>query len=317
MPHVGLRTEDGKIRKTWEQIDPSLDFKTFYPSTPGLLQFIKSDGLYGRQDVEPVNMVSASEAGYGARRLWLQSVFDYYTTVRQNIGGAMGTKAHDIIEKGPKPNQICEMRLTVGTLTAKNDLYDIPSKILEDLKHIGWYKLKNILTKGMTHRDGGLDYALQVNLWRILAWTDEGLAQIQKVYPDVARDDFKVQNMYLTVIPRDLTGSNKKEAMGTKGLVNPWCVPITVPFLDSKQVVKSYLDLHAAKMKAVETGFAPLCTPEERWERNGGYPAMCVEYCPVVEECIMMERQRNGSKSHPADVWAWKKFNRPHVLEVK
>jgi hypothetical protein len=314
MPCVGLRTEDGKYRKTWPQLDPSVDWKLFYPATPGILAWLKLDSE-GRADVNQSETVSASQIGNAPRRLWLETQ-PYYVTVRQLIGAAMGTKAHDIIEKGAKPRQICEMRITVGPLSAKNDLYDIGSRTLEDLKHIGWYALSKILDNGVADPDGGMNYVYQVNLWRILASLPAGLEQIQARHPEVTAEDMKVEKQVLTIIPRDLTGQNKKEA-SKRNLSNPWCVPIDVPFLPDKQVVDAYMQVVAEKKKAINTASAEICPPEKRWDRGNGYPAMCVEYCPVIENCLSQVRSLQGDNYHPADVWSRKKFDRPFLTEVK
>jgi hypothetical protein len=306
LPNAGLRTYNGQARKEWKDIDPSYDWQVFYPSTPGILAWLKHNNLHGRSDVDEVEDLSASQLQYAPRRLMLMATRPYYQTVKQLIGAAMGTKAHDIIEDhGKEINMLSEVRLKFGNLSAKNDLFDPVSGILEDLKHIGWYAVKKILEKGIMDPDGGLHYAYQTNLWRVIAETPEGLEQLAaKGFTPKGKPFITEQK--LTIIPRDLTGSNKKEA--SKIIQDAWCLVIDIPFIDNDTVLGEYHALSFAKKDAVESGYAPLCPPEKRWERGNGYPAMCVEFCPVIEECLKMAKEHG--EEHPADTWAMKKFGK-------
>ena len=103
--------------------------------------------------------------------------------------------------------------------------------------------------------------------------------------------------MALTCVPPDLDAKNKKEAKKLVG-GNPSIIRIDVPEIDDETVMTAYREKQEAKIRAFETGYAPLCTPEERWGTEG-FPKKCAFYCPVKDAC--QELSRNHGERHPLD----------------
>jgi hypothetical protein len=276
MPLVGLRTEDGSARKRFEEIDLS-DLRWIYPATPSIVAMVMEDAK-SRADVDP-NEVSASQFEKSARQMWLETTSEFFETVTGRMGAMMGTIKHAMVNP-ERPGFIMETRVPGPYGSAKNDSFHIASGVLEDLKNVKWYKAKMILTGGVMKE--AIGYAMQMNLWRVLAKTDEGFAAIQAKYPDVKHEDINVKKMILTLAPPDLDAPKRKEA--EKLIASPELIPYEVPMIEDKEVIQAYGEVYDKKQRALDNDYAPLCTPEERWERNG-FPVRCAKYCPVVEEC--------------------------------
>lgn len=301
MPLVGLKNEDGTIEKRFEEIDLS-DIGWLYPADdPALIAFL-IEQANDRKDVDP-SAVSASQLETGVRQLFLQDTTDYYTTPTREIAAVMGTIKHNLINTN-RPEFLTELRLTgPNGESAKCDTYHIPTRRLTDLKTVKWYKVKMMLEQGVMESAPG--YVYQLNLFRILMKDPENRYRMrmhaaQAGYPGILQDtDFDVAEMRLTCIPGDMNASNQKEAR--KYVTHdPTIFQITVPFLDDAVVLSAYSVKRTTKVDAAETGYAPLCTPEERWE-SYGVPKKCLFYCPVANACRAMSYRNN--EDHPIDLY--------------
>jgi hypothetical protein len=291
MPLVGLKSEDGVTRVRWENLDLTRDLSAFYPADPALLAFI-AEQSQTRSELNP-REVSASQLETGIRQLYLQGSREYYVTVDSQIASIMGTMKHSMVNID-RPGFLTELRLFWRHGSAQCDTYFVPKRLLVDLKNIKWYSIKKILENGVMREKKG--YVYQLNLFRVLMQMPDNWNIIKDTYPSITKEELRVERMQITCIPPDLDYKNKKEAR--RLVANPAIIPIEIPILPDDQVLSAYTKKAEALGKAFDEGYAPLCTPEERWERSeSGAPVKCLSYCPVSEACIALSEAR-GEK-HP------------------
>jgi hypothetical protein len=291
MPLVGLKNESGTIRKRFEDIDIAKDYEWLKPADPALIAFVISQANE-RSDVSS-DEVSASQLETGTRALWLQETTDYYETVTGSIASIMGTMKHSMVNV-ERPGFIMETRLFGPYGSAKCDSFFVPLSLLADLKNVKWYKIKMMLERGVVSEAKG--YAYQVNLFRILMKMPENQQLLLEKYDWLREEDLVVKKMQLTCVPPDMNYMTKKEAQ--KLVSDTTVIPIDVPFLKDDVVLDAYARKLDEKLAALAKNYAPLCSPEDRWERNG-FPVKCKSYCAVAEACQQVSKL--VGERHPLD----------------
>jgi hypothetical protein len=289
---------DDTVFVPWNEIDLSADLSWALPADPALVAFMQEQSS-GRLDVE--DEVSASQLENGDRRLFLESSVDYFVDPVSQIALIMGTLKHSMVNI-ERPGFVNETRLFydlcgIRIASAKCDTYHVPRRRLVDLKAIKWYAIKRMLTDGILKAKPG--YVYQLNLFRVLMKQPANQELLRAKYPWLTDEDFDVQSMQLTCIPPDMNWLNKKEAL--KLVSHAEIIPIVVPFLDDEQVLSAYEEKYLKKKEALEKQWAPICTAEERWEKEGGYPLNCAKFCPVLDACRELSAE-HGEK-HPLDEW--------------
>lgn len=273
---VGLCSEDGEERFPWEEIREALEIghrptlDALSPADPATLAFLAARSE-DRKGLDPHD-ISASAGEKEARQLWLERNFDFFAPPSALISGAMGTIRHGTCLMGHK-DFLTEQRFRDEIGSGQIDTFHIPTGTLSDLKTVGWYKLKMILTKGLMEEGKG--YALQVNRQRIL---------LEK------NTEFKVRRQILMVIPPDLKGRVKAEAeaLGVKVMKQ-----IEVPVMDDFMVQSHYQGLRDGLLEAEETGDAPLCSDKATWggkKCQGGF-------CQAAPVCKALETAKG--RTHP------------------
>jgi hypothetical protein len=305
MPHVGLQSKDGKHRFTWKEIESHLQGGRYasdleiplYPSDPALLAFmVEVSG--DRRDVDPAE-VSASQLEKGVRRLWLEGTRNFYTVPTREISSIFGTMKHMAVNKD-RVGFIAEERLQGPDGTAKCDTLYVAGGdgLLVDLKNIKTYKVKMMLTGDILKE--GMGYVYQVNLWRVLLQIPENRDYLLDKYKAWLRpEQLVVKRQRLTCCPPDLDKKKRQEL--EKLVSDPDIIPINVPILPDGEVLRAYREKRLGLDRAYGMGYAPLCTPEERWEKFG-YPKACIDgYCPVVSDCRAVSAEYG--EEHPIDVW--------------
>jgi hypothetical protein len=303
MPLIGLRSEDGTIRKEFKDIDIARDYHWLQPADPALIAYI-IELQKERKDVQ-TGSVSASQIDSGIRELWLRDITPYYQTTTDGVAALMGNIKHSSVNI-ERENFVTETRLfsSDGLYSAKCDTYFVPLRLLADLKNVKWYKVKKMLTEGVLRAAKG--YAYQLNLFRVLMKEKHNQETLYTKYPWLRKEDFDVKEMQLTCTPPDMDYKNKQEAKKLLGSSNPSVIRIKVPFIADEQIHKEYRLLHAEKELAFKRDYAPLCTPEERWERPPSMaPVKCLSYCPVADTCRAVSKL--AGETHPLDAYKERK----------
>lgn len=304
MPNIGLMSPEGDVRKTWAEVDASLlsgDIEWAQPASPALVAALL-DFSTERADVRG-DEVSASQFDKGIRALFLEATRPFYVVPDDQIASILGTIKHALINK-ERPGFITETRLFAPHGSAKCDTLYTVNGLLEDLKNIGWYSVKLMLERGALQEKPG--YAYQVNLFRVLLKDPKNQEILYNKYSWLKPEHLNVKRMQLTCCPPDVKGPAKKEA---KKLLDRFkVIPITVPFIDDDQVLKAYEKKHYELGQAIQDDYAEICSPEERWETQWGYPTKCIDYCPVNDHCL--ELSEKHGEEHPITAWKNKQLKR-------
>lgn len=273
MPLARLTTQAGKEIPLAE-VDIIKDSDQFGVS-PATLQYIL-DHQSSRGDVGGME-VTASQIGKGVRQMYLEDTVDFAVTPQKLIAGTMGTLKHAVINVGGE-DIISEVRFKSlnGHISAKHDnacVVHKANKIIDvyDLKAVGWYKVKQIIEKGIWAE--GKDYGFQLNLQAVLIEQNT---------------EYKVGRLFLEFVPRDLDARKRAEA-AKMGYTEPGVILYEVPKLDPDTVISAYENVWKARQQAHKDGYAPICAEELRWvNAKTGISKRCEEYCPVVEACRAM-----------------------------
>lgn len=307
MPAIGIQSEDGSIRKTWAEVradlmssDPSaLEWSA--PASPSIIKYIL-DLADERTDVK--GEITASKVKDGTRQIFLEATREYFVTPSREIASMQGTKTHNLINKDEPGMFFSETRLFYrvnGRLisSAKNDTYHVPSRLLEDLKNVKWYSVRLMIERGPLAASPG--YVFQLNLFRVLMKEPENQALLISLYPWLATDAaaFTVKRMQLLCTPPDMDVRNRHEASKIIDVYSH--IPIAIPILDDDAVLRAYIEKFDEKTRAVDTGYAPLCSPNERWQKDSGYPLKCAKFCNVAAHCRALSAFHG--EEHPLDTW--------------
>jgi hypothetical protein len=315
MPSIGIQVDDH--RATWAELREALasgDVARFRPSSPAILAYLLSL-QHERADVK-LDEVSASQYEKGIRQLLLEATTDYYVDPSGELASTMGTKAHAIINQEFDPNFVVETRLVfeeggVRYGSAKCDTLYVPLGELEDLKTIKWYSIEMMLKEGVVKAKPG--YVYQLNLFRVLMKDPANQERILDRYPQFTREQLIVNKMVLQCVPPDLNTVNRKSA--EKLVEDPRQVPILVPFLDDDSVLDAYRKKYYEKQDALQRNWAPLCSPDERWQKDFGYPLKCAKFCSVADACRAMSAK--AGERHPLDEWEIIKARKAAKAEVE
>lgn len=290
---------DGDVKLRWEEIDLNSDLSWAHPADPALVAFAIEQSS-GRTDVDPEE-VSASQLEKGIRQLYLEATREFYLSLPKSISSIIGTMKHSMINT-ERPGFVTETRLLfeedgVRYGSAKCDTFHVPSRKLVDLKNLKWYAIESMIKEGMLTAKPG--YAFQTNLFRVLMQKPENQEILFEKYDWLRPEHLDVKIMQLTCVPADLNWQNKKSAL--KLTPYPEIVPIIVPFIPDHLVLETYKKKYWDLSAAHKTGYAPLCSPQERWEKEGGFPLRCAQYCPVLDFCRQLSS--DAGEKHPLDLW--------------
>jgi hypothetical protein len=269
----GLQTEDGSRNIEWELLDLSRDVDALGPADHAIIAALKFSAT-SRSELDP-RTVSASEAEKGVRQMFLERTTDYFLPPSALIGGLMGTVRHAATFNNGHDEFIFEQRYYDQWGSAQIDSFHIPTGTLSDLKTLGWYKVKMMLTKGIMEE--GLGYVYQVNRQRQL---------LEKSTP------YKVMAQHLMIVPTGIQGRVKDEA-ASLGVAHGM-IRMDVPRLHDDDIVEFYKVKADALAAAMEANAAPYCTVQQTW---GGKKCAQSNYCPVNKEC--WKRAFASGETHP------------------
>lgn len=248
--------------------------------------------------------VTPSAAGNSARYLLLKKVSPYTVDPQDRAWAILGTGVHKKLDRAAGYNVLSEERLDHEGMTGVPDDLEQdeenPGKfILWDDKVFGSFKVRKVLgivrvekqllddqgnpilfksgknkgepkTKVEWVRDlNAVDIrgeAMQLNRYRIM-WESKG---------------FPISKMFLEVTVRD-GGLQATIANG----INRNIYKIPIPRMDDGVVMGHYMNLSLEVDKALVLGYAPICSPDNRWFRKGKN-VRCHDYCEVKAACIAM-----------------------------
>lgn len=269
----GLQTEDGSRNIPWAEIDLSRDVDALGPADAAIIAALKS-GALSRESLDP-RSVSASEAEKGTRQMFLERTVDYFLPPSALVTGLMGTIRHAATFSNGHPEFIFEERYGDEWGTAQIDTFHIPTRTLSDLKTLGWYKVKMMLTKGIMEE--GLGYVYQVNRQR-------QLLEKSTIYT--------VESQHIMVVPTGVQGRVKDEAAAL-GMVHGM-LRMDVPRIEDDSLIEFYRIKAESLRLSMDAGSAPYCSPEQTWK---GRKCADRRYCPINKECWL--RSRAAGETHP------------------
>lgn len=269
----GLSTEDGQRDIPWDLLDLTNDVDALGPADAAIIAAIQASAR-ARADLDPM-AVSASEAEKGIRQMYLERTEDYYLPPSALVGGLMGTVRHAATFDENHPEFITERRFSDEWGSAQIDTFHIPSGVLSDLKTLGWYKVKLLLTKGIM--DEGLSYVLQVNRQRQLL---------------EAQTPYKVTQQHLMIVPIGVQGRVRAEA-ASLGVAHGM-LRMKVPRISDDAIVTYYQRKAENLRAALEAKAAPFCEAKETW---GGKKCADRAYCPVNKICWRLSQA--AGQPHP------------------
>jgi hypothetical protein len=311
MPAAGLSTTTGNIRKRWADIDPVRDAALFGCSPATLAGVVK--GELSRTGVR--NQITASQLGKGVRQAYLERTAETFPTVGKYMSAYMGTIKHAALNQD-HPEMIVEKRFhsrdghysgqidhaAIIDWYVKSDIFWIELDVY-DLKTGSTYGAKAFAKDPFGDKS---DYAWQINLCADLieeqgddSWSfidPEGPAYLAFLATTLSSSAirFKVRDLFIEWIPRDVK-------MGEDHLA---VMRIPVPRKPAHVTRAQFDQLRLGLEEAIQKGYAPPCTPEERW--FGWAPAVrkeinkrCVFYCPYLEACKAMSAQHG--ETHPVN----------------
>ncbi|MGN6187026.1 MAG: hypothetical protein ACTHQM_25605 [Thermoanaerobaculia bacterium] len=271
------------------------------PASPSIIKYIL-ELASERNDVQ--DEITASQVKDGIRQIFLEATRDYFVTPSREIASMQGTKTHNLINKNEPGMFFSETRLfyrVAGRVisSAKNDTYHVPTRLLEDLKNVKWYAIRLLIERGPLAAFPG--YVYQLNLYRVLMKQPENQALLISRYPWLAdfENAFTVRRMQLLCTPPDMDARNRHEA--AKVIDTHSHIPIAIPLLDDDALLRAYTQKFEEKVRAIEADYAPLCTPEEQWQKESGYPLKCAKFCDVADHCRALSAAHG--ETHPLDTW--------------
>lgn len=235
------------------------------------------DAKHGRKEVKR-EQVTASQAGSGARLLFLEETVDYAIDPNRLVAAHLGTMKHSAINVAHEG--LCVEQRVVskcGRFSAKYDSFVPETGVLRDGKYPDVFKVLMILKGGVEKQ--ARDYVLQLNLAAII----------------LREQGHKVNEMWLDFRPTGAGVQERGELESKYGITGkPPYIPISVPFLPAAEVLAEFSSLADAKARAHKTGeVPPMCTAAQTW---GG--KRCTQgWCAVAKACAEIAAAR-GEK-HP------------------
>jgi len=241
------------------------------------------DALHNRKEVKR-EQITASQAGNGARQLYLEETIDYATNPQRRIAALRGTMKHAlaVAHEGLR----VEERITSnsGSYSAKFDSYVPSTGVLRDAKFPNVFKVIMILKHGVETQ--ARDYVLQLNVTALI------LKQ---------QGNTTVNEMWLDFSPSGVGKLEKEELANKYGIKDPAFIPVKVPFLPEAEVWNVYETLMREKAYAHKTETVPgMCTSAQTW---GGKKCQLLpggdSWCPVASQCHEIAKDRG--EVHPRD----------------
>lgn len=242
-----------------------------------------------RLDVDPA-MVTASQAESGARQLYLESYHDFAISPMRQVKSMIGTGKHATVNiEDCHDDMLVEVRFVskCGRFSGKIDSYLKPTRVLDDHKFLGSFKIEKMLERGVEAEGKGYWYQLNFSAFLM---RDKG-------YP--------VEKMRLIARPSDAGKLEKGKLAKLGAPARPnyrgemeydpeQPIVIEVPPLEREVVMARYEALWAGKEEARISGVPPgFCTSSETW---GG--KKCTQgWCAVADICQQLAA--SAGEEHP------------------